>query len=125
MPMYILYIHSKLILFLCYFRWSRNGRKLLSAATDNLVCVWNVLSGEWLHTYRFPSPIMQVKYAPRDENIILICPLKHSPLLLNNTTGEHTILPLLDEVGHFLVLPFLFLKAFFLVGHEHSYSIRS
>lgn len=45
----------------CFFSWSRNGHKLLSASTDNNVCIWDILSGECEQKYRFPSPILKVK----------------------------------------------------------------
>lgn len=40
--------------------WSRNGHKLVSASTDNNVCIWDILSGECEQKYRFPSPILKV-----------------------------------------------------------------
>ncbi|XP_039249686.1 retinoblastoma-binding protein 5 homolog [Styela clava] len=89
----------------CSLNWSRNGRKLLSAATDNLVCVWDVLSGECLHMYRFPSPIMRVQFDPRDESLILVCPLKHSPVLLTGE-GEHKVIPMLDDSDSNIVASF-------------------
>ena len=80
----------------CSLSWSRNGRQLISAATDNLVCVWDVLSGECLHTYRFSMPIMKVQFCPRNADIALICPLKTAPVLL--TVGkQHSPLPTVNE----------------------------
>ena len=49
----------------CSLSWSRDGRKLLSAATDNTVSVWDVFLGECDKTYRFPSPILKVQFHPR------------------------------------------------------------
>jgi len=40
--------------------WSRDGKRLLSASTDNNVCVWDVLTGECEQKFRFPSPILKV-----------------------------------------------------------------
>jgi COMPASS component SWD1 len=48
-----------------YFSWSRDGHKLLSAATDNTVSVWDVIEGECDKSYRFPSPILKVQFHPR------------------------------------------------------------
>ena len=47
--------------------WSRSGHKLLSAATDCTVSIWDVFSGDCDHTYRFPSPVLKVQFHPRDE----------------------------------------------------------
>ena len=47
------------------YSWSRNGRKLLSAATDNTVSLWDVTTGEVEKTFRFPSPILKVQFHPR------------------------------------------------------------
>lgn len=45
-----------------FYSWSRNGCKLLSASTDNNVCIWDVLSGECEQRYRFPSPVLKVRF---------------------------------------------------------------
>lgn len=103
----------------CSLSWMRNGRKLLSAATDNLVCIWDVLSGECLHTYRFPSPIMRVQFSPRKESHILICPLKHSPVLLLGT-GEHKVIPSLDESDSHIVASFDRRGKFIYTGNSHG-----
>ena len=80
----------------CSLSWSRNGKQLISAATDNLVCIWDVLSGECLHTYRFPTPVMKVQFAPRNMSMALVCPLKPSPVLLH-IGGNHQTLPTLED----------------------------
>ena len=46
--------------------WNRNGHKILSAATDNVVSVWDVLTGECDKSFRFPSPVLKVQFHPRD-----------------------------------------------------------
>lgn len=53
----------------CYFvhSWNKNGRKLLSASTDNNIAVWDVLSGEADKRIRFPSPVLKVQFQPRNE----------------------------------------------------------
>lgn len=89
----------------CSLNWSRNGRKLLSAATDNLVCIWDVLSGECLHMFRFPAPILNVQFCPRDESMALVCPLKHSPVLLTSD-GQHKDLPILDDADSVIAAAF-------------------
>ncbi|KAF2981754.1 hypothetical protein EK904_009377 [Melospiza melodia maxima] len=47
--------------------WSRDGHKLVSASTDNIVSQWDVLSGDCDQRFRFPSPILKVQYHPRDQ----------------------------------------------------------
>ena len=89
----------------CSLSWSRSGRQLVSAATDNLVCIWDVLAGECLHTYRFSMPIMKVQFGPRNSNVVLICPLKPTPVLL--TIGkEHATLPTINESDSSIVASF-------------------
>lgn len=92
----------------CSLSWSRDGRQLLSACTDNTVAVWDVLSGDCLHKYRFPSPVLKVQFNPRDSQQILVCPLKHSPVVVKVDTSttpatsgagsNHQVLPS-DEDG--------------------------
>ena len=89
----------------CSLGWSRNGRQLISAATDNLVCVWDVLSGECLHTYRFSMPIMKVQFCPRNADIALICPLKSAPVMLA-VGKEHVALPTVNENDNNIVASF-------------------
>ena len=86
-------------LFLKFFSWSRNGRMLISAATDNLVCIWDVTSGENLNAYRYPTPVMKVQFSPRDGNLALVCPLKPGPVLVKTLTNEQIILPELEKVS--------------------------
>lgn len=62
--------------------WSRDGRSLLTASTDNTVCVWDVLSGDCVQRWRFPSPILKVQFHPRMDKIVLICPMKHVAILV-------------------------------------------
>ena len=47
--------------------WSRNGKKLLSASMDWNVAVWDVLTGDCEHRYRFPSAIHKVQFHPRNK----------------------------------------------------------
>lgn len=66
---YFIILHEEFIQFervleiiLISYSWSRNGCKLLSASTDNNVCIWDVLSGECEQRYRFPSPVLKVRF---------------------------------------------------------------
>ena len=80
----------------CSLSWNRTGHNLLSASTDNTVCIWNVITGDCLRKYRFPSPFLKVQFNPRNNGIFLVCPLKH-PSLLVNLDGKHYELPLDDQ----------------------------
>ena len=70
--------------------WSRNGHDLVTASTDNTVCVWNILTSECVTRLRFPSPIIKVQFNPRNDKIILVCPMKHVGVLvyLSGHEGE-------------------------------------
>lgn len=80
----------------CSLCFSRNGHKLLSASTDNSVCIWDVLSGECDQKYRFPSPILKVQFHPRNDKSFLVCPIKHAAVLVR-ADGGHSSIPLDDE----------------------------
>lgn len=79
----------------CSLSWNRNGYNLLSASTDNTVCIWDVCSGDCLKVFRFPSPFIKVQFNPRDNHTFLVCLLKH-PSLLVNQDGTYHELPLDD-----------------------------
>ncbi|XP_069115526.1 retinoblastoma-binding protein 5-like isoform X1 [Argopecten irradians] len=80
----------------CSLSWSRNGHKLLSAATDNTVSVWDVMAGECDKTFRFPSPILKVQFHPRNSKRFLVCPMKH-PAVMMTIDGTHTSLQMDDD----------------------------
>ncbi|XP_037093923.1 retinoblastoma-binding protein 5 homolog [Pollicipes pollicipes] len=80
----------------CSVSWSRDGGRLVSACTDNTVSVWDVLSGECEQRYRFPSPILKVQFCPRGRRAILVCPLKHAPVVVTIDEG-HKVLPVDDD----------------------------
>jgi len=82
---------------ICSLSWTRNGRRIVSASTDNCVCVWDVLSGDCVHKFRFPSPVLKVMANPRNSQLLLVCPLKHSPVKIEMESGQHSILPLDDD----------------------------
>lgn len=103
----------------CFFliSWSRNGHKLLSASTDNNVCIWDVLSGECDQKYRFPSPILKVQFHPRNLNKFLVCPMRHAAVMVD-VEGTHRVIPLDDDVCNkfniilFININFLLLMIF-------------
>uniref|UniRef100_U3JDR9 Retinoblastoma-binding protein 5 n=1 Tax=Ficedula albicollis TaxID=59894 RepID=U3JDR9_FICAL len=77
--------------------WSRDGHKLVSASTDNIVSQWDVLSGDCDQRFRFPSPILKVQYHPRDQNRVLVCPMKSAPVMLTLSDSKHVVLPVDDD----------------------------
>ncbi|XP_065883835.1 retinoblastoma-binding protein 5 homolog [Dysidea avara] len=62
--------------------WSRSSRRLLSSSTDWNVCLWDVLSGDCEYKFRFPSPVLKTQFNPRDSSMFLVCPMKHSPVIV-------------------------------------------
>lgn len=77
--------------------WSRNCNKLVSGSIDNSIAIWHVLKGECLIRYTFKSSILKVQFNPRNENLVLACPTKHSSILLEVNYGtsqvQHKFLP--------------------------------
>ena len=92
--------------------FSRRGRTLVSSSTDNTVCVFDVLTSEVIAKWRFSTPVLKVQFNPRNENLILVVPMKHAALIIHlpnsgaaasadkshkeTRNKTHTILPL-DE----------------------------
>ncbi|XP_055704855.1 retinoblastoma-binding protein 5 homolog [Phlebotomus papatasi] len=81
----------------CSLSWSRSGHKLLSASTDNNVCIWDILTGDCEYKFRFPSPVLKVQFHPRDNNKFLVCPMKYAAVLVE-IGGSHKLVPL-DQDG--------------------------
>ncbi|NP_956539.1 retinoblastoma-binding protein 5 [Danio rerio] len=81
----------------CSLSWSRDGHKLVSASTDNIVSQWDVLTGDCDQRFRFPSPILKLQYHPRDMNKVLVCPMKSAPVLLTLSDSKHVVLPVDDD----------------------------
>lgn len=78
--------------------WSRNGRKIVSASLDNGIAIWEVLSGDCLMRWRFPSPILKAQFNPRNDQMVLVCPHKHQAIMIdvdyNLKSIDYKILPL-------------------------------
>lgn len=89
----------------CSISWSRDGHKLLSASTDNNVCIWDVLSGECEQRYRFPSPVLKVQYHPRNDKMFLVCPLRHAAVIVHSD-GKHQVVPPDDDTDLNIVASF-------------------
>eukprot|EP00116_Pleurobrachia_bachei_P002801 sb/3463063/ len=94
----------------CSLSWSRNGFKLLSGSMDWTISVWEVLKGECLYRYRFPSPILRVQFHPILPDVFLVCPMKLRPVLLkiggeqrhitfDEEGGEQNIFASFDRLG--------------------------
>ncbi|KAL5112621.1 hypothetical protein TcWFU_007952 [Taenia crassiceps] len=81
----------------CSISWSRNSRQLLSASTDNTVSIWNVVTGECERIFTFPCPVMKVQFNPRNPAQILVCPLRHPPVLIEVICGKPIILKQEEE----------------------------
>ncbi len=79
----------------CSLSWARRGYQLLTASSDNTVCIWHVVSGECMRKYRFPSAFLKVQFNPRNCNEFLVCLLRY-PSLLVGADGSYYELPLDD-----------------------------
>jgi len=80
----------------CSISWCRNGTRLSSASTDNTVSVWDVLTGECEHRFRFPSPVLRVQFNPRNSGELLVCPMRHAAVIVS-LEGGHKLVPVEDE----------------------------
>lgn len=94
----------------CSLSWSRNGFLLLSGSMDWTISVWEVLKGECLYRYRFPSPILRVQFHPIETDVFLVCPMKLRPVLVkikgeqkhisfDEEGGEQNIFASFDRLG--------------------------
>ena len=74
---------------LCF---SRRGNYIVSASSDNTVCIFDVLSSDCIRKWRFPTPVLRVQFHPRNENLILVCPFRHAAVLIHsNLTGSLSV----------------------------------
>lgn len=81
--------------------WSRHGQFVVSASTDNTVCIWDVASSDCVYRWRFPCPTVKVQFNPRNDRMILVCPSRHQAVLVfrpaeNQPPQNHVVLPV-DE----------------------------
>ncbi|CAH8590899.1 unnamed protein product [Schistosoma bovis] len=81
----------------CSLSWSRDSKKLLSASTDNTVSIWNVLSSACEQTFQFPCPVMKVQFNARKPDQLLVCPMRHAPVVISVPSGAPTIIQPEDE----------------------------
>ncbi|XP_071841625.1 retinoblastoma-binding protein 5-like [Apostichopus japonicus] len=89
----------------CSVSWSRNGHQLLSASTDNMISVWDVMTGDCTQRYRFPSPVLNIQFHPRNSQKVLVCPMKHAPVLLH-MDGSYKTIPLDEDSDTTIVASF-------------------
>lgn len=80
--------------------WFISFFQLLSASTDNNICIWDVLTGELSRKFRFPSPVLKVQFDPRNDARCLVCPMRYAAVLLE-FNGTHKCLPLDNDVNIF------------------------
>ncbi|PAV55798.1 hypothetical protein WR25_07216 isoform A [Diploscapter pachys] len=62
--------------------WSRDGRRLLTAAADNNLMVWDVLTATKIHSIKYHHMITFAMFNPRNDKHALVLQLNSSPPLL-------------------------------------------
>lgn len=74
---------------ICSLCFSRRGNYIVSASSDNTVCIFDVLTSECIRKWRFPTPVLKVQFHPRNENLVLVCPFRHAAVLIHsNLSGS-------------------------------------
>ena len=77
--------------------WSKKSDFIATSSTDNIVCIWNTSTGRCRTRIScIQSPILKVQFHPRNSSYLLICPMKHPPVLMDQH-GQHTIVTIDDE----------------------------
>lgn len=90
--------------------------QLISASTDNNVCIWDILSGDCEQKFRFPSPVLKVQFDPRNDSRCLVCPMRYAAVLVD-INGTHKCLPFDSDVRIFFSLES------FLMQYDISYAM--
>ncbi|VDK58925.1 unnamed protein product [Anisakis simplex] len=70
--------------------WSRDGRKLLTGATDWSVAIWDVMEGTRLQRFVYGSPIISAMFNPRDEFQVLVVYLSGNPVVEDVKAKQQT-----------------------------------
>ena len=74
--------------------WSRDGRKILAAAADGSITVWDVAECDTLFRATLDAPSHAVHFAPHDPSVALVCPSDDGPTFLALARGrKRTPLP--------------------------------
>jgi COMPASS component SWD1 len=65
--------------------WSRDGRKIISAAADFSMSVWSVEEDDedadpQLGKYNFPAPLHHVQFCPTNSSIALVSQVQAGPI---------------------------------------------
>ncbi|CAF1005113.1 unnamed protein product [Adineta ricciae] len=82
---------------ICCVSWSKKSDLIATSSTDDTVCIWNTSTGRCRTRIScIQSPILKVQFHPRDSSYLLICPMKHPPVLIDKH-GGHTIVSMDDE----------------------------
>ena len=82
---------------ICCLSWSKKSDLIATSSTENFVCIWSTSTGTCLKRISFlHSPILKVQFHPRNSSFLLICPMKHPPVLINQN-GEHQIVSMDDD----------------------------
>lgn len=82
---------------ICSISWSKKSDLIATSSTDNTVCVWFTSTGRCRTRITcIQSPILKVQFHPRNSSYLLICPLKHPPVIVDDT-GQHTFVNIEDE----------------------------
>jgi COMPASS component SWD1 len=75
--------------------------------------VWDVLTSDAVAKWRFATPIMKVQFNPRNDDMLLICPMKHAAVTVMvpaegapQTADTHTVLPLDDDTDYNITASF-------------------
>jgi COMPASS component SWD1 len=77
--------------------WSKKSDLIATSSTDNTVCIWYTSTGRCRTRIScIQSPILKIQFHPRNSSYLLICPLKHPPVLIDNN-GKHEIVTIDDE----------------------------
>jgi len=63
--------------------WSRDSNLILSSSKDKSCIIWNSITGKLVYQFKFDTPIKYSCFHPRNKNIILVCPQKHLPILMD------------------------------------------
>jgi COMPASS component SWD1 len=63
--------------------WSRDSNFVLSSSKDKSCTIWNSISGEQVRKLKFDTPVKFACFHPKKKTLILVCPQKHLPYLVN------------------------------------------
>ncbi|KAK4424754.1 protein RBL [Sesamum alatum] len=75
--------------------WSKNGHRILVAAADKSLTLWDVVTGEKIARTTLQQTPLQARLHPGSStpSICLACPLSSAPMIVNLDTTTITVLP--------------------------------